>query len=157
MHILETSKIAELIIEPVHPDFEAPSYASEGDSGLDVKALEDYTIKPGETKLFMLGFRMKIPRHHWHNIGYRYECQVRPRSGLSLKTGIRVANAPGTVDNFYTAEVGVILTNTGTSEYKVSKGDRIAQLVFNEVLRPLTITIGTVESRREGGFGSTGK
>ena len=89
-----------------------PQYASEGDSGFDVRALRDYVIPPGKTELIKLGFRMQIPRHKFHDFGYRYECQCRPRSGISMKTALRVANAPGTIDNFYGGEVGVLLTNT---------------------------------------------
>lgn len=150
--------IPEVVIEPVHADFQMPEYASEGDSGMDVRSLEDYVLAPGQTKLFKLGFKMGIPVHPLHELGYRYECQVRPRSGLSMKTGLRVPNAPGTVDNFYVNEVGVLLTNTGSEDFAVLKGDRIAQLVFNEVIRPMNFRIGSVDGMedRGGGFGHTG-
>ncbi len=147
----------EVIFEPLHDDFTLPEYASEGDSGLDVKSLEEYDLQPGETHLFKLGFKMQIPKHHLHDYGFRWEVQARPRSGLSLKTGLRVANAPGTIDNFYTSEVGIILTNTGAYSMIIAKGDRIAQLVFSEIVRPLKMTIGKVQDKRTGGFGSTGK
>lgn len=159
--LAQDSGIPEVILEPVHPDFLSmcPSYASEGDSGLDVKSLEDYVITPGETKLFKLGFKMGIPKHPLHELGYRFECQVRPRSGLSMKTGLRVSNAPGTIDNFYVNEVGVLLTNTDSRPYPVAKGDRIAQLVFAQVIRPMRFTIGSVAglTDRGGGFGHSGK
>ena len=158
-----------------------PQYASEGDSGFDVRAIEDVIIHPGETKLIKLGFKVGIPIHPFFLQGFRFELQCRPRSGVSLKTKLRVANTPGTIDNYYTGEVGVIMTNTsleighpqyinGESAYSygygdlnpncniyvIKKGDRVAQLVFNEVIRPERFMFGIVEEKRNGGFGSTG-
>jgi dUTP pyrophosphatase len=195
--------IPRIIIEKLRDGAVIPKYASEGDSGMDVYATEDMLIAPGETKLIKLGFKMEIPQHHFHELGYRWECQARPRSGVSLKTPLRVANAPGTIDNFYRDEVGIILTNTADLTYGIAsdtedidigaassdyvmnlkgnyelneipaidstcvvaedtcvihKGDRIAQLVFVEVVRPLEIVEGevSVAESRGGGFGSTG-
>lgn len=199
--VLNVPVIPEVIIEPMHPEFKMPTYASEGDSGMDVYAVEDIILEPGETKMVTTGFRMAIPRHPLHELGYRWEAQARPKSGISSKTKLRVANAPGTVDNFYRGEVQIILTNTDTEsiyvdedvnvrqqqsiyaynlkggqevlgyhengdtklvpEYSIviHKGDKIAQLVFNEVIRPMKLTLGEVSTdtdRGEGGFGSTG-
>lgn len=201
---MEDIGMPAVIFEPVHPDFEKvyyegntgykwpteegadvasadclPRYSFEGDSGFDVRAMEDIVISPGQGRLLKLGFKMAIPKHKFHDYGYRYECQCRPRSGVSMKTMLRVSNAPGTIDNFYTGEVGVLLTNIGGGEsgmpigidgspqatdfmapygsYVIRKGDRIAQLVFAEVVRPKGgFMIGKVESVRDGGFGSTG-
>lgn len=113
---LEGAKLApimpKVIIEPVNENAIVPKYAHDGDSGMDVYATEDVIIKPGETVQIGLGFKLGIPKHPLHAFGYRWECQVRPRSGTSKKTMLRVSNAPGTVDNGYRGEVGVLVTNT---------------------------------------------
>lgn len=217
--------MSQIVVERIHADAQIPKYASEGDSGADVYATEDMIILPGETKLAKLGLLIEIPRHTFHELGYRWELQARPRSGVSLKTSLRVANAPGTIDNHYRNEVGIILQNTRGHTYVyaeehsydnsdtlfieksryvtcldgteidlselddavlaaigfeafdyarkkytpvraeggsilVRKGDRIAQIVFNEVIRPvLGFREGKVntEVSRGGGFGHTGK
>lgn len=192
--------IPKIIIEKLNESAIMPTYASEGDSGMDVYATEDMILNIGDTKLAKLGFKMDIPKHPFHELGYRWEAQARPRSGISLNTSIRVANAPGTIDNFYRGELAIILHNAGLPQYGINdncelcvamsdyainlkgnlvlndvpnedgdcnlacgtyvikKGDKIAQLVFNEVIRPMTIVEGVVGStdRGAGGFGSTG-
>ena len=145
-------KIMEIPIE-LEDDVELPKYVHVGDAGIDIRASKDYDILPGETELIKTGIKMAIPQG--------YEIQVRPRSGLSLKTKMRVANAPGTIDSNYRGEIGIIIDNIeppikdityehvlnedGTvKELKVTsilhgapchiqKGDRIAQLVLSEV------------------------
>jgi len=173
-------KIIEIPIE-LKEGLEIPKYAHIGDAGIDVRALEDYEILPGETKLVKTGIKIAIPQG--------YEIQVRPRSGLSLKTKMRVANSPGTIDSNYRGEVGIIIDNIeppikdityepvlnedGTikelnvtsilhgAPCHIQKGDRIAQLVLAEV--PLAHfyqveNIGVFDSERgEDGFGSSGK
>lgn len=171
--------LPEVIIERLNPEVIMPTYASEGDSGLDVYAVEDAIIQPEETVLMKLGFRLGIPRHPLHDFGYRWEVQVRPRSGISARTSLTVKL--GSVDNFYRGEVGVIMHNTKSSRffgvlmdlneevapeenvtmssaYIIRKGDRFAQLVFNEVIRPLGLVEGKVDDTDRGanGFGSTG-
>lgn len=173
-------KIIEIPIE-LKEGLEIPKYAHIGDAGIDIRALEDYDILPGETKLVKTGIKIAIPQG--------YEIQVRPRSGLSLKTKMRVANTPGTIDSNYRGEVGIIIDNIeppikdityepvlnedGTikelnvtsilhgAPCHIQKGDRIAQLVLAEV--PLAHfyqveNIGVFDSERgEDGFGSSGK
>ena len=157
----------QIPIEICSPDAKIPTYAHKGDAGMDVYSTIDATIAPGETKLIPLGFKVAIPEG--------YELQVRPRSGFSLRTHLRVANAPGTIDSGYRDEVGIILHNCaptiqdfgdGRAEtclygpsYTISKGDRIAQLVLQAVPTALfikTSDISKIGEDRNGGFGSTG-
>ena len=157
----------QIPIEICNPEAKIPTYAHKGDAGMDVYSTIDVTIAPGETKLIPLGFKVAIPEG--------YELQVRPRSGFSLRTHLRVANAPGTIDSGYRDEVGIILHNCaptiqdfgdGRAEtclygpsYTISKGDRIAQLVLQAVPTALfikTSDISKIGEDRNGGFGSTG-
>lgn len=131
-----------------------PSYETEGAAGSDIRAClgkgEKMTIKPGERVLVPTGLSMEIP------LGY--EIQVRPRSGLSFKTGLMVTNTPGTIDSDYRGEVKVILGNLGTKDEVVAHGDRVAQLVLAPVTQAAYTVVdelGTTD-RGAGGFGSTG-
>lgn len=131
-----------------------PEYAQVGDAGMDIRASEPTIIYPGETKIIKTGLFVAIPKG--------YELQVRPRSGMSAKTNIRVSNAPGTIDSNYRGEIGVILDNIGNDEYYINVGDRIAQLVLNKVPTIRWYPVENVEAlgetnRGAGGFGSTGK
>tara|TARA_R110000868_G_scaffold38661_4_gene135100 strand:+ start:13745 stop:14203 length:459 start_codon:yes stop_codon:yes gene_type:complete len=132
-----------------------PVYQTSQAAGADVKASlgsgESMVIKPGERVLIPTGLSMEIPAG--------YEVQVRPRSGLSLKTGLLVVNSPGTIDADYRGEVKVILGNLGTKDEVIAHGDRIAQLVLAPVTQASFVTtdaLGETE-RGAGGFGSTGK
>lgn len=127
-----------------------PSYAHPGDAGMDVRSIEDLTLAPGERKLVHTGLVMMLPPDA--------EAQVRPRSGLALKHGVTVLNAPGTVDAGYRGEVGVILVNLGAEPFAVKKGDRIAQIVVAPCVQArVELTEETDETDRgAGGFGSTG-
>lgn len=132
-------------------DLELPSYQTAGAAGMDVRAAEPCTLKAGETRLVATGFSLAIP------VGM--EAQLRPRSGLALKHGVTLLNAPATIDADYRGEVKVILTNLGREQFEVSRGDRIAQMVIARVER---VTLQEVEeldetSRGSGGFGHTGK
>ena len=133
-------KTVEVKVEICRDDIQLPNYANPGDAGMDVCAAEEIIITPGETKIVPTGLKVAIP------VGY--EIQVRPRSGLSVKTPLRIPNSPGTIDAGYRDEIGIILTNTskinngeflitekGNKEgsYKMCKGDRIAKLVLQEV------------------------
>ena len=100
-----SNKIIRIPIELTSPDAHIPTYAHDGDAGCDVYALDDYTVEPHQTMMIPLGFRVAIPKG--------YELQMRPRSGMSLKTKIRVANAPGTIDSNYRGEVGLIIDLDG--------------------------------------------
>ncbi len=101
----------------------APSYSHEGDAGLDLCATEAVDIAPGKYLLVRTGIAIELP------IGT--EAQIRPRSGLALKHGVTVLNSPGTIDQGYRGEIGVILINQGDSLFRVEVGSRIAQMVIN--------------------------
>lgn len=131
-----------------------PRYETEGAAGMDLMAAvpEDapVTLEPGARALVPTGLSIELPPG--------YEAQVRPRSGLAIKFGITVLNAPGTVDSDYRGEVGVILVNLGDAPYIVSRGSRIAQLVVAPVIRGTFFEKHELEAtaRGTGGFGSTG-
>lgn len=127
-----------------------PEYATESAAGMDLKANESLELRPMERRAVATGVRIAIPNG--------YEGQVRPRSGLALKHGISVPNAPGTIDADYRGEVKVILINLGTESFLIERGDRIAQFVICPIVRAeLDVCTELVETARgEGGFGSTG-
>ena len=129
-----------------------PSYATAGAAGMDVEAAveADMVLAPGRRAAVPTGLAMAIPAG--------FEIQVRPRSGLALKHGVTVANAPGTIDSDYRGEVKVILANLGDAAFTVARGDRIAQLVPAPVQRAELEEVGTLDetARGIGGFGSTG-
>ena len=133
-----------------------PFYATPGASGFDLVAIEDTKIYGGRTTAVKTGLAVEIPEG--------FEMQIRPRSGLSLKTNLRVANSPGTVDSDYRGEVCVIMQNTldagQTMSYQIKKGDRIAQGVIVPVIRAdLVLEQEELSDTKRGtdGFGSTGK
>jgi dUTP pyrophosphatase len=135
---------------------EDPSFAKEGDSGFDLRAYldEPVTLKPLERKLIPTGLKFELPRNT--------ELQVRPRSGMTLKHGISVLNTPGTVDEGYRGEVGIIAVNLSNDEYTIQPGERIAQAVLINVLGQRKCKLDNVEKiseteRGDSGFGSTGK
>ena len=134
----------------VHPDAALPSYAHPSDAGMDVRSVEDLTIAPGRRALVHTGLVMLLPP--------MYEAQVRPRSGLALKSGITVLNTPGTIDSGYRGEVGVILVNFGDTDFQVKKGDKVAQIVIAPVVQAQVVETSEVDEtdRGAGGFGSTG-
>ena len=133
-------------------DLPLPHYATEGAAGMDVCAAldEPLTMNPMERLAVPTGLAMAIP--------HGYEIQVRPRSGLALKQGLTVANAPGTIDSDYRGEVKVILINLGQDAVEITHGMRIAQLVLAPVsiARPQLVTTLDETERGTGGFGSTG-
>jgi dUTP diphosphatase len=137
---------------PAAGDLPLPSAASPGSSGCDLRAAiaDELTLLPGERALVPTGLMLEIPPG--------CEGQVRPRSGLALRHGIGVLNAPGTIDSDYRGEVGVILINLGNEPFVVRRGDRIAQLVLCRVDAVEWEEVASVEEsgRGEGGFGSTG-
>lgn len=167
-------KMVKIPIQLCHPEAKIPTYANIGDAGLDLYALDDYTINPGETKLIPTGIKVAIPRG--------YELQVRPKSGRALKTKLRVANTPGTIDAGYRDEIGVIIENVDApikditygfddggniiiksilhgSPFYIEKGTKFAQLVLNEVPTASFVEvtdIHEIEGDRNGGFGSSG-
>lgn len=179
--ISETEGISKRYIripyEKCHDDAKQPAYAHETDSGMDVYALEDITLAPGEQKIVPIGIKVALPAG--------YELQVRPKSGLSSKTKLRIANAPGTIDAGYRDEIGIIIENIEPpiksiatdfaqstndcipigaiefgSSYTIGKGQKFAQLVLAEVPKAVLYEVETVSNigeDRNGGFGSTGQ
>jgi len=143
-------------IQPLHPALGQaiglPQQMSALAAGYDVAAAldEPVVLKPGERRLVPCGFAMAIPPG--------YECQVRPRSGLAIRHGITLLNAPGTIDADYRGEVKVILINLGDAPFTVEPGERIAQLVFAPTVATSIDVVTTLSptARGEGGFGSTG-
>ncbi len=127
-----------------------PGQASAGAAGFDIPAAEDLTLAPGSVAAVATGFALAIPEG--------FEGQVRPRSGLALKHGVTVLNAPGTIDADYRGEVKVILINHGAEPFRVARGDRIAQLVLAPVTSARFESVGALPQteRGPGGFGSTG-
>ncbi|MBO1079865.1 dUTP diphosphatase [Roseomonas haemaphysalidis] len=129
-----------------------PAYATPGAAGFDLLAavLEPLVIPPGGRALVPTGLQMALPEG--------YELQIRPRSGLALKHGITLPNSPGTIDEDYRGEVGVIVLNTGTAPFTVERGARIAQGVLAPVVRGGWAEVDTLPetARGGGGFGSTG-
>ena len=127
-----------------------PKYAHQGDAGVDLYSTEDYILKPGERSLVSTGIKIAVPEG--------YEAQIRPKSGLAVNHGISVCNTPGTVDSSYRGEVGCIIINHGKEEFKIEKGKKIAQMIFNKVEQAEFQEVEELNNttRGEGGFGSTG-
>ena len=137
---------------PHAQDLPLPSYATDGAAGADLCAAVDgeLVIAPGERVAVPTGLVLEIPVH--------YEGQVRPRSGLAIRRGLTVVNAPGTIDSDYRGEVMVLLVNLGAEPVAIGRGDRIAQLVIAPVTRAGFAEVDDVSlsDRGDGGFGSTG-
>ena len=135
--------------------FGFPAYATMGAAGADLRAnfpdRADVIVQPGGRALIGTGLRLAIPTG--------YEVQIRPRSGLALKFGITLANAPGTIDSDYRGPLGVILLNTATEAFAVRHGDRIAQMIVAPVVQAEFAEVSKLDTtpRGEGGFGSTGR
>lgn len=138
-------------VKKLNKEAKLPQYATSKDSGADLFAAEKVIINPGETKLVHTGIAIALPDG--------YEAQVRSKSGLALKSEIFVLNSPGTVDNAYRGEVGVILHNIGTKEKIFEIGDKIAQMVIVPVEQSDFVEVDELDEtdRGQGGFGSTGK
>ena len=167
--------MVDVHIEVIRDGVTLPFYANPYDAGMDVCAAEDIIIRPGETVIIPTGLKFAIPEG--------YEIQVRPRSGISLKTPLRLSNSPGTIDAGYRNELGVLMTNTSPENnteagaddqskyltldskgnqkgsYEIRKGERVAQLVLAQVPRMNLMQVDSVldiGTNRGGGFGSTG-
>lgn len=167
-------RILNIPIELCHPNAKMPAYAHLTDAGMDIYALEDITLAPGETRLVPTGIKVALPAG--------YELQVRPKSGRCLKTKLRVANTPGTIDAGYRDEIGVIIDNIDApirkihipesnhpltigdvefgQSYTIGKGEKFAQLVLSEVPKVAWYQVDSVANaegeNRGGGYGSTG-
>jgi dUTP pyrophosphatase len=129
-----------------------PEYQSSGSSGADILAClaERVGIEPGQVALIPTGIAIEIPEG--------YEAQIRPRSGLALKSGITILNSPGTIDSDYRGEIKIIVANLGSETFLVENGMRIAQMIFSRIYRGDFIEIDELEKtdRNAGGFGHTG-
>jgi len=127
-----------------------PEYATERSAGVDLRCAEDVTLAPMTRQRVWTGVRIAIPDG--------FEGQVRPRSGLALKFGLGMVNAPGTIDSDYRGEIGVVLINLGQEEVVLQAGERIAQLVICPIWRANFQVVERLDetARGEGGFGSTG-
>lgn len=129
-----------------------PAYSTPQSAGMDLRAYltESVTLMPGERKLIGTGLYIALPEG--------YEAQIRPRSGLALKKGITVLNAPGTIDADYRGEIKVILYNASNEEFIVSSGERIAQMVIakHEKANFIEVTSLDETERGDGGFGHSG-
>lgn len=154
---MENSNLFLLKIKKLSENAMIPSYAHDNDSGMDLYAREDVRIPCRQPpfndknwKLVKTGIAIELPPNT--------EAQIRPRSGLAYKHGITVLNTPGTIDEGYRGEIGVLLLNNGVEDYEVKKGMKIAQMVIMPVLHPKIETIDELSDtkRGDGGFGSTG-
>lgn len=163
-------KKVEVFVEICREGVTLPEYAHDWDAGMDVRAAEEALLGPGDTLVIPTGLKFAIPEG--------YEIQVRPRSGVTSRTPLRISNSPGTIDSGYRDELGIIVTNTSEicsysyddditidshgnrkGNYLIRKGDRIAQLVLQEVPRMKLVPVADVNgigADRGGGFGSTG-
>ena len=137
---------------PGQEDMVLPSYETEGAAGMDIRAAvkAPVTIKPGEIRLVPTGLCVAVPRG--------YEAQIRARSGLALKKGIGMVNAPGTIDSDYRGEVGLIMINWGKEPFTVNRGDRVGQMLIHRVHRAEFVEVEELDGteRGEGGFGHSG-
>jgi dUTP pyrophosphatase len=138
-------------IRKLHPDAVIPVYQTLGSAGADLVAVHDLDILPGKVGVVSLGFSVSFPQG--------YELQIRPRSGMAAHFAVTVVNAPGTIDSDYRGPMMVLLINHGDKVFRVNKGDRVAQMVFNKVARADFEELETLDTteRGEGGFGSTGR
>ncbi|MGA1806004.1 MULTISPECIES: dUTP diphosphatase [Sphingobium] len=135
---------------PHGEDLPVPAYATAHAAGMDVVSAEEIILNPGDRHPVATGFALAIPEG--------YEIQVRPRSGLALKHGISVPNAPGTIDADYRGELKILLINHGADPFPIKRGDRIAQLVVAPVQLASFVEVDMLDDtvRGQGGFGSTG-
>jgi dUTP pyrophosphatase len=128
-----------------------PAYETEGAAGMDLRAAEAMTLKPGARCLMPTGLSIALPQG--------FEAQVRPRSGLAVKHGVTVLNSPGTIDSDYRGEIKVPLINHGQEDFLIARGDRIAQMVIAPVTRIGWTEVEALDdtARGSGGFGSSGR
>jgi dUTP pyrophosphatase len=127
-----------------------PQQATPGSAGYDLASAVDLVLQPMERQLVATGIRIAIPPG--------YECQIRPRSGLAIRHGITLPNTPATIDSDYRGEIKVPVINLGSEPFEITRGMRIAQMIFAEVTLTRFDEVGVLPetSRGEGGFGSTG-
>lgn len=140
----------KLLIEKINEKAIMPHYAHQGDAGLDLFSVEKAVINPMERKLIHTGIKIQLPKDT--------EAQIRPRSGLALKHGITLLNTPGTIDEGYRGEIGIIVINLSNEAFVVEEGMKIAQMVIKPIIKVQVEQVNelTESDRGEGGFGSTG-
>lgn len=141
----------QVLLQRIDRELPPPSYAQHLDAGADLASAEDCVLAPGERRLVRTGIAIALPEG--------YAAFVHPRSGLAARHGISIVNAPGTVDAGYRGEIKVCLVNTDTSEpFTLTRGDRIAQLVVQQVCRAEFVSTDALpeSARGAGGYGSTG-
>lgn len=146
------SKTITLKLKKLDEELLTPAYANPGDAGLDLYAAKDVILQPGQRVMIPTGIAIAIPQG--------YAGFVQPRSGLAAKQGFSIVNTPGLIDSGYRGEIGVIGLNTDTqSEITIKRGDRVAQLVIQEVPVVELLEVNELDEteRSSGGFGSTGK
>lgn len=143
-------QIIEKSVENEPEDLFVPKKAHPDDAAFDIFSRVNVSIAPGQTALVPTGFKMQLEKN--------FEAQIRPRSGNALKKSLQIANSPGTIDSNYRGEVGVIVYNAGSVILSISRGDKIAQMVIQELpVVNLVMSDSLDESDRgENGFGSTG-
>ena len=143
-------KTVEIKRLPNNDDLPLPAYETAGAAGMDLRAAEAMTLKPGARHLVPTGLSIALPPG--------FEAQVRPRSGLAVKHGVTVLNSPGTIDCDYRGEIKVPLINHGQADFVIARGDRIAQMVIAPVTRINWSEVDTLDetARGTGGFGSSG-
>ncbi|MER8580019.1 dUTP diphosphatase [Mesorhizobium sp. M1423] len=146
--------LLRVVCLPHAQDIELPQYASDGSSGLDIRAAvptdNSIILSPGEWAMVPTGLRLGFPDG--------YEGQIRTRSGIAMQHGIVVLNSPGTIDNDYRGELKVLLMNHGKSPFTISRGARIAQLVIAPYASVELVKVNFIAptKRQDNGFGSTG-
>lgn len=143
-------KTMNIKIKRINNSAKLPEYAHDGDAGMDLFSIEEKVIEAGEVALIHTGIKIELPQGT--------EAQIRPRSGLALKNSITVLNTPGTIDEGYRGEIGVILINHGKESFKVEKEMKVAQMVIKPVFKVKILEVDDLSDteRAEGGFGSTG-
>jgi dUTP pyrophosphatase len=149
--VIDAPRSLSVQVLQLDPGLDLPTYAHPGDAGADLASAEDVVLAPGQRRLVRTGVAVAVPEG--------YAAFVHPRSGLAARHGITIVNAPGTVDAGYRGEIKVCLLNTDTqAAVRISRGDRIAQLVIQPVARASFVAVGALEDsvRGAGGHGSTG-
>jgi dUTP pyrophosphatase len=141
----------EVLLHRLDPDLDPPTYAQPGDAGADLRSAEEFVLAPGERRVVGTGLAIALPEG--------FAAFVHPRSGLAARFGVGIVNAPGTIDAGYRGEIKVCLINYDTSRsVRFSRGDRIAQLVIQQVARAAFVPVTELptSTRGSGGYGSTG-
>ncbi|MFO1446054.1 dUTP diphosphatase [Bacillus sp. Bva_UNVM-123] len=140
----------EVKIKRIHADAKLPLQANPGDAGMDLYSIEMVEIPPGESRLIQTGLQIELPKGT--------EAQIRPRSGLALKHSVTVLNSPGTIDEGYRGEIGVIMINHGKETFVIEKSMRLAQIVIQMVpfIQLTEVNELSQSVRGESGFGASG-